>query len=174
MSSPARIAELVDSLDSTPDEWSAYLDRETGRVITLSPGIIEVLEFGEDDEDSLSIDAKWEFENATPAQLAAARAVVDGTESDRYLPLPDKFDFHEYRHIQDFIRTLPQDRIQDDLWDAIRGKGAFRRFKDKAERLGVINAWYAYRDEAMRRHMIDWAEMNGVETEEGPSRFPLE
>jgi hypothetical protein len=169
VSKPARISELVDALDMMSDEWSGYLDRETGRVIVLLSDWIDAAESDEEEKWD-SVAERWGIDEPGAEQMALARAIAGGTDSKRYLPLPDKFDFHEDRNIQDFIRTLPQDRIQDDLWDAIRGKGAFRRFKDKAERHGIINAWYAYRDDAIRRHMTEWAEANGIVLEEGPSR----
>lgn len=170
MSKPVRISELVDALEMMSDEWSGYFDKETGRVIVLLTDWIDAAEF--DEEDELDSDSeRWKISEPGPEEMELARAIVGGSDSERYLEIPNKFDFHEYRHMQDFIRTLPADRIQDDLWNAIRGKGAFRRFKDVAARRGVINAWYAYRDEAIRRHMIEWAGVNGIAVEDGPPRL---
>lgn len=38
---------------------------------------------------------------------------------------------NEYRMMEEFIYDLPAGRAQDALDAAIRGKGAFRRFKDR-------------------------------------------
>ena len=61
-----------------------------------------------------------------------------------------------------FIVTLPDDQIAEELWRAIKGKGAFRFFKDTARRLGLLDEWYRYCDEAMKNHILAWAEVKGV------------
>ena len=88
-------------------------------------------------------------------QSAAARGIVEGDV--RYLPLPDKFEFHEYRQMEQFIGSVADTQISARLWNAIKGKGAFRHFKDTAARLGVLDDWFAYRDKAAKRFMLDWA-----------------
>ena len=46
---------------------------------------------------------------------------------------------------------------------ALHGRGAFRMFKDTVHRLGLQDAWYAFRDRALREIAIDWCEANGIE-----------
>lgn len=50
----------------------------------------------------------------------------------------------------------------EQLWRAIKGKGAFRYFKDTASRLGLLQQWYRYRDSAMKEFVIEWAEAHKV------------
>ena len=69
---------------------------------------------------------------------------------ERFIDAPDKFDFHEYRHMERFIRSIPDESNAEQLWRAIKGKGAFRSFKDTLHRLGIEDRWYRYRDEAMK------------------------
>jgi hypothetical protein len=45
----------------------------------------------------------------------------------------------------------------EELWRAIKGKGAFRCFKDTASRLGLLQQWYQYRDDALKQYVLDWA-----------------
>ena len=45
---------------------------------------------------------------------------------------------------------------------AIKGKGAFRYFKDTASRLGLLDEWYRYRANAMKEFVVDWAEADNV------------
>jgi len=73
--------------------------------------------------------------------------------------------------MEDFVRTVPDARIADQLWRAIKGKGAFRYFKDTAHRLGFIDEWYRYRDGAMKKFMLDWAAMNKVPVDQTPGRI---
>ena len=44
---------------------------------------------------------------------------------------------HEYSIMERFIWSLPEGTIQDRLENAIRGRGAFRRFKDSICWLGI-------------------------------------
>jgi hypothetical protein len=65
-----------------------------------------------------------------------------------------------------FIRDLSDQDAVEQLWRAIKGRGAFRHFKDTAARLGLLHQWYDYRDDAMKRFVIDWAEANDVPYED--------
>ncbi|MEO6993477.1 MAG: UPF0158 family protein, partial [Lacunisphaera sp.] len=86
---------------------------------------------------------------------------------------PTKFDFHEYRTMEKFIGTVADAAKADQLWQAIKGKGAFRYFKDTAHRLGVIDDWYRYRDDAMNNFMLRWAEVNEISVDRSP-RGPIQ
>ena len=79
---------------------------------------------------------------------------------EEYIRLPDD-DVNAYDQMERFICELPI-RYQDDLERAIRGKGAFRRFKDTAARLGVLNEWYRYLAADYRREARAWCEANGI------------
>lgn len=161
MNAVVKLVDLTDALD-LPEEWDAWLDHQTGRIITLDPDTRSAAET-DDPEDAPAM-----APTISNAEQVAARAIADG--DPRYLALPDKFDFHEYRHMERFIGTVADTDLADQLWRAIKGQGAFRHFKDTAHRRGVIDAWYRYRDEAMQRHMLDWAEVNGVTVDQTPRR----
>jgi hypothetical protein len=57
---------------------------------------------------------------------------------------------------------LSDQETADQLWRAIKGKGAFRYFKDTLHRLGIQDEWYRCRDEAIKKFVIGWAEANHV------------
>lgn len=143
MSRPAKLSDLLEAL-LLPDAWEAWLDRETGRVYLRG-------------EDGLAGEADEEED------VRALKAIDAG--DPRYLALPGKFDFDEYRHLERFIAGLEDARIADQLWRAIKGKGAFRRFKDTANRLGVLQEWYDYLQRAQESFMLEWAELNGIALE---------
>ncbi|WP_276662556.1 UPF0158 family protein [Syntrophomonas wolfei] len=50
----------------------------------------------------------------------------------------------------------------NELLYAIRGRGAFRRFKDKVQRLGIQQQWDKFREEAFKEIAIDWCEYNNI------------
>lgn len=82
---------------------------------------------------------------------------------DEYIALPGKYEIDEYSMMEAFIDKLPTGRNQDKLYDAIRGMGAFRRFKDEVYEFGLEQKWYKHRDEAYVKLTREWCEENGIE-----------
>ena len=77
-------------------------------------------------------------------------------ETEHYLPLPDRFEIHEYQIMERFCLSVDDEDMRDDLCDAIRGRGAFRRFKDRMQVYGMAEEGYRYRDAALREiAMVD-------------------
>jgi hypothetical protein len=163
MTPPVKLRDLTDALDMSSEESGSWLDRHSGQVITVDNDVIAAVDSSEADTMPDDLD-DWQEE-----QVPAARAISAG--DPRYLALPDKFDFHEYRHMEKFIGTVADADKADELWRAIKGKGAFRYFKDTAARLDLIDDWYGYRDAALSRFILDWAEVNGVTVDKTP-RLP--
>lgn len=153
-SKPAKLSDLIFSLEMDSEEHAVYFDRETGQIVSIESQILSSVE--ENDEEGLADLADWQ-----EAELDIARAVVedDGT---RFIPGPDKFDFNEYRHMERFIHSQDDAKVAGELWRAIKGPGAFRYFKDTLHRHGIQDQWYKYRDGAMKRFVIEWAEANNV------------
>lgn len=79
-----------------------------------------------------------------------------------YISLPSKFDINEYSIMQDFINQIDNDEIQDQLDNAIHGRGAFRMFKDTLHMLKIEQSWYEYRDIAYKNIAIDWCKKNNI------------
>lgn len=82
---------------------------------------------------------------------------------DNYISLPDQYDIHEYSIMEDFIETVASQRKQNYLYNAIRGKKAFRRFKDAIYELGIENQWYKYRDKQYEKIAREWCEKYNIE-----------
>ena len=61
-----------------------------------------------------------------------------------------------------FCLSVEDEERSDALLDAIKGKGAFRRFKDKVHAFGIADNWYEFRDDALKRLAVDWCEANGI------------
>lgn len=159
---PVKLTDLTDALEFDAEEISVWLDRQTGRVIWVEREVMEAVESAEDKPDPVGMS------DMEKAQWEGAKGIVAGDE--RYLSLPSKHDFHEYRHMERFIGTVKDAGQADELWRAIKGRGAFRYFKDTAARLGLVEDWYRYRDEAMERFVLDWAEAHGVPVDQSPGR----
>jgi Uncharacterised protein family (UPF0158) len=144
------IKDVVDEMDVPSDEHSAFLNRHTGELVTLSR---EELSAAEEDDD-IGDYPEWQKE-----MIIKAKEVI---ASDDYLPLPSKFDIHEYNIMEDFCFSVADDKIRGALLDKIRGTGAFRRFKDAIHMNEMEEEWYRFRQEALEKIAIDWLEANQI------------
>ena len=150
MSVSVRLNDIVEALEMQFDEFSSFLDCDTGKVETISDALLRQAEESSDEEqpDLLAWqEQEWE----------TAKRIVS---TDRYKPLPTKFDVHEWAIMEDFSRSVRSDRIREDLLHAIHGAGAFRNFKNSLRRHGIEAAWFTFRAEALRQIALDWCEEN--------------
>jgi hypothetical protein len=167
MHASARLDDLLLALEFDSDEQTCRYDRETGQIVSVDSSTYYAVEEG-DEEALASLSGRFQTE-IDLARTIVADAIADG---GRFIELPDKFEFHEYRHMERFIGTIETAEIAERLWRAIKGKGAFRHFKDTLHRLGLEKRWYAYREEVMKRFVLTWAAENGVPVEDEPRRPP--
>ena len=58
--------------------------------------------------------------------------------------------------------ACPDEALQNELLHAIRGSGAFRRFKDAIYRKEIQDDWYSFRNEALKRIATDFLESEGI------------
>ncbi len=133
-----------------PDEWSKFVDKETGEVIVLPGEVMSAVEDGEETEDL----------DLEESDVEAAKVVLD--HPDRYLSLPDKFEIHEWDIMRRFAESRGNRSQRDELIDAIHGSGAFRFFKSTIRRLGIEEEWYQFRDNSLLDIAKEWLEDNGL------------
>ena len=144
---------LSHSFESGSAETHFYLDRQTGRVVAVAE---EALRYA---ETSPYVPMPEWMQNA-----AWEAAQVRDECGTRYIPIPQADTADEYHDMEAFISTVANARLQSELWRAIRGTGAFRRFRDclvnhPTER----QHWLAFKDARMLARMNDWLAGVGVE-----------
>jgi hypothetical protein len=154
MTTPAKLTDLIEALEFDSEEHYSYYDRQTGRVVVVEDTIMDAVEEGR--KQTLEDVPEWQKEEIETAQAIAN----DGT--GRFIAPPDKFDFDEYRLMEKFVGTVADKEVSDELLRAIKGRGAFRRFKDVLYRLGMQDQWFRYRDEAMKEFVVEWAKAKNV------------
>ena len=155
MNSPVKLSEIIDAIELQSDEMAAYLNRRTGEIITISDEEVRAAEEGDPLEDY----PEWQRDNIRIAGEFLAN-------EDDYFALPTKYDLNEYQIMEEFVLSLKDRRASELLYTSIKGKGAFRRFKDTLHRLQLAEEWYTYRDAALRQVAIDWCESNQVQFRE--------
>ena len=145
-----KLSDLADAFEEMFDGWEQFLNKETGR-ITSVPADTEFCE----DPDA------WEV----------IIAMVE--EGEQFVRLPNQYEINEYRIMEDFAEyaggglnysTAEQARkIGQELYDALQGRGAFRRFKSTLNYYGVSEEYYAYRHIYYTEIAKEWCQKNGIE-----------
>jgi len=148
-----KLSDVIDGIDMATDESSCYLVLYTGRVKFIDEDTLCTLRMGDDEQDL----PEWQ----RPI-VAIARLIEADENQQRFLPLPDRFEIHEWQMMADFAAGVEDEAIRSELTNACRGSGAFGRFKDAVHRLGVEQDWFAHRDQCYRQCAIDWCEANDI------------
>ena len=151
MSVVVSLKDVVEAMDFQSDELTKYLNRRTGEIVAVTGDDRHLAENNELDVEGLS---DWQRES-----VLKAREVLD---SGDFVPLPDKFEIHEWAIMERFAISQTARSIRTELINAIHGRGAYRMFKDTVRRLGVEEAWLAFRKTAFEDIAKDWLEENGI------------
>lgn len=157
METRVKLSAILEGLELRGDEGQCYFDTQTGKLVYVTDDELCAAEEGDDEEKDVP---DWGEE-----ARQTARAVLNDSEN-RFLALPSQFDLNEYHVMEEFCRSIEDERISDDLCYQIRGKGAFRRFKEAVQRFGLTDDWYRFRDEAVKQAAIEWCEGNQIAYED--------
>jgi hypothetical protein len=61
-----------------------------------------------------------------------------------------------------FCRSISNPELREELTSAIRGSGAFRRFKGAIRRSGVEDEWYSFHGEALESIASSFLDSHGI------------
>lgn len=149
-----KIENILEAIELADDEGNYYYNKVTGETVYIDDDTRRIAE--DYDKDDLENFPEWQRDNI--------KAAIDVEENwDNYASLPSKFDIDEYDIMLEFCYSINNDKISNQLLNALNGKGAFRRFKDTAIRLNVEEKWYDFRDEAFKKIALSWCSDNGLE-----------
>jgi hypothetical protein len=146
-------SELDAAFQTGSWEMHFYLDLESGDVVMVTDEASRYLEESLDEELP-----DWMQE-----MVKVAQQVEEGCRT-RYIQIPQADSHENYRDMEHFIGTVGNPHLQDRLWRAIQGRGAFRRFKDvllnhPAER----ERWFAFKDRCVYERMMEWLKSEDIE-----------
>lgn len=124
--------------DYSPDN-RYYLDLETGEVLYLS-----------------------EFMDEGVAEELESR-IVEGCRG-RYVSVPCESSGEGYRDMEDFIVTVVDAGARERLFEAISGRGAFRRFRDVLlDYPELRERWFGFKDGRVLERVHEWLESEGID-----------
>ncbi len=128
---PVDLEELGGILEGDPLSVGGRIDIRTGEVWSQA-AIDYVLETGEEDEDT-------------------------SDDPERWLAVHGEGSREGYRGMELFIASVEDPGRAERLAVAIRGRGAFRRFKDELVRWpGELERWRAFSEERQRGRARSW------------------
>ena len=84
-------------------------------------------------------------------------------EEEYWIQAPRHYDLNEYDIMADFAENVSDPQKSNLLAVALRGKGAFRRFKDTLHRIGLTEEWYAFKHNEYVKIAKEWCEDNDLE-----------
>ncbi len=166
------LAELEGAFEDASWMASYFLDLETGQVVRITDEIRRELEriyeenYNPEEEQPIALaDILQEYD--LPEWEKAALLEADQVETgylERYIRVPEADSHEGYRDMEAFIFTVQDQRLQDQLWRAIGGRGAFRYFKDVlAAHPRERERWFEFKDARVRQRVLDWLESEGIE-----------
>jgi hypothetical protein len=145
--------ELSAAFQSGFSEMQYYLDLETGKVVMVTDEARWYLEEPPDEELH-----EWQQQ-----MIQEARQVEKGYGT-RYIQVPQQDSHEGYRDMERFAATVRDRHLQDRLWRAIQGRGAFRYFKDVLyDHPDEQERWFAFSDRCVHERMLDWLETQDIE-----------
>jgi hypothetical protein len=154
MSPRVKISDIINIISFQSYNTSYYLDRERGELFLVSKEQLRALEEDAELEDY----PEWE-----KGQIKLIRKILTDKNGERYILIPGKFVSHEHSTMENFCISLNDEKFSRALFQAIFGGGAFNRFNNCIHRYGIVDDWYKYRYNSMKRIVIDWCEANNIE-----------
>jgi hypothetical protein len=109
MSLPVKLKEIIEAIEFQSDEIGAYLNRESGEIVTISEEEFDAVE----DQDPLENYPEWEHDN-----IKIAREILNNEEN--FLNLPTKHDIHEYQMMEKFCLSVKDREVSEELYGAIK------------------------------------------------------
>lgn len=139
-----KLSAVLDAIEMASDSCEYYYDLENNETVCyMNP----------------------DYYGAEAENDALGDMIAEGFRT-RFIPLPGRYEIHEYRIMEEFIDDeVPAGGFQNQLYNAIRGRGAFRRFKDAIRRMGIEQEWYDYRSEYYKKLAIEWCEDHELDYE---------
>lgn len=141
-------------MDSQSEEMSGFFNKETREITFVSEEEFRMA------ENEVDIN---EFPEWLQDQVKLAEEILYG---DKWIPLPSKFEIHEYNIMEEFALSIEKEKISDIMYYSLKGKGAFSRFRDNTQKYNLEENWYKFRAESLREIALDWCEANNIPYED--------
>ena len=156
--------------NATDSDTEVYLDSESGEILFVVEDITSQLNDLITDQKTFddvlvmlqTNEELSEFERTS--LIEAAHVEYDEVNRYRVFPKPDSRE--GYEDMEMFIALLKDDGLSELLEIAIRGSGAFKRFKDVLfQDADAKQEWYAFKEQREEQRQLDWLTSEKLEAE---------
>lgn len=130
---PVKLNDVIEALDAAGEEHAHYLDKRTGEIVLITNDEMEAAE----EDELISGYPLWQS-------------------------LPGQFETHEYKIMEDFCLEFEDRKIGEEVLRQIKGSGAFGRFRNAINSIGIEKAWYGFRGSEFEKIAIGWLEEEGI------------
>lgn len=131
-----KLSEVIEAVENAGDDMTYYYNKYTQTVMFVM-------------EDSDEFD-----DDGEPNDIEE--------HADRYIRLPSKYEVDDYHIMEEFILNLDDEQQQNQLEDAIRGRGAFRYFRNLVDQFQLTQKWYDFRDATYEKIARKWCSDNEI------------
>ena len=136
-----KLKQIAEAIEDCNDESQAFVNAKTGEL----EWILEYA-MGQSEIDEI------------------IEKIEEGEDADDWHRLPTSFEVNAYGMMEDFAESV-EDRKGAVLASALRGRGAFRRFKDAVYELNLEDSWFKYKDLCYLKAAARWCEDHEIEYE---------
>ena len=131
----AKLDDVIEALELRSDEGHYFYAVDTEEVVYVTIDDLRMAEDGEITDDL----PEWQKD-----MVETAADIIENW--DNHIKLPTQFDINEYNIMSEFCYSLESKTIRNQLLNAIKGSGAFRRFKTSIQHIGIEKQWYSFKD----------------------------
>jgi len=147
---PVNLQDVIDALEMTGDFNSYFLDRRTGEIELIT------------DEDWSAAENNKLISTYPEWQRDSILKTREIQSTDHFIELPDKIDINSYEIMEQFCIEYPNRRISENLSAVIKGQGAFSRFRDMIDDLGIRDEWNRFEHQQFEDLAVEWLEANKI------------
>lgn len=152
----AKISDVVREIDMQSETITVYMNRRTGEFVAVT------------EEDELALEADSPDDDLPGWQREQLPQAKEALESDDFLPLPDRFEIHEWDIMRRFCSAVENEEHSMRLLNALQGRGAFRYFRDQVRDLGLRDEWNRYREKVFAEIAKGWLEEHNIPYDQEP------
>jgi hypothetical protein len=167
--------DLAEGFEMLSADVAGFLDLEAAEVVHMSSDTLRELEQVYEALPAALANASDEQQRAALIAAIEEEGVFSADEDDilladaidrqlgtRYLALPEADPRAAYQDMEAFIATVADPQVQGEMDRAIRGRGAFRRFRDELSS-DERQRWYAFRRERSSERAREWLAEENIE-----------
>ena len=147
------LEDIIEQFELASESNKSYLNRNTGEIHLIPEEVEMYFDNEEFDENDFP---EWEKEI-----IKIEKDIQENPEN--YIQFPDQYEINVYSIMENFSLSITNEKIRELVYSSLKGKGAFRRFKDTLNKYGIMEEWYKFRDETIRELAIEWCEENNLE-----------